>query len=244
MSHFYEYCHPATIPTSPAPQNSALYMVDDFIRCSRCRFGGCDVKVNACGCSFHARCFPVQKENAPLKACPSCGTVATSGFSLYPMNFAEIDEARRSEALAMSKDKEKQGRKRKNSVISQDDSVDSKQSKAGKIRKHSATEPKDGKDGLELRTGRWTLEEMSFCDKLIMCFKDGLLPVAQGTKLNDFLASVLRSKQSRLTKKMKVSEKCHVSAQPPQLSNSSLTPILQLFNFILLYTPLTPHKER
>eukprot|EP00551_Chaetoceros_affinis_P011070 CAMPEP_0203664212 /NCGR_PEP_ID=MMETSP0090-20130426/1667_1 /ASSEMBLY_ACC=CAM_ASM_001088 /TAXON_ID=426623 /ORGANISM="Chaetoceros affinis, Strain CCMP159" /LENGTH=781 /DNA_ID=CAMNT_0050527375 /DNA_START=22 /DNA_END=2367 /DNA_ORIENTATION=+ len=201
MSHLYDY-PPTTIPTSPAPQNSALYMVDDFIRCSRCRFGGCDVKVNSCGCSFHARCFPTRKDDAPLKVCPACGT-PTPGFSLYPMNFAEIDEARKSAALAMSKEGEKRSRKRKNSVISQDDSVESKQSKGGKVRKQSITEQKDGKDSQELRTGRWTLEEMAFCDKLIICFKDGLLPVAEGTKLNDFLASVLRSKQSRLTKKMK-----------------------------------------
>jgi hypothetical protein len=121
------------------------------------------------------------------------------------MSFNEIDEAKRSAVLAsLSKGKEKRGRKRKNSVISQDDgSVESKASKPTKTRKQSISE-KDGKDNQDLRTGRWTMEEMAFCDKLIFCFKEGLLPAAEGTKLNDFLASILRSKQSRLTKKMKV----------------------------------------
>lgn len=44
---------------------------------------------------------------------------------------------------------------------------------------------------------------MSFCDKLIERFKAGELPVPEGVKLNDFLANMLKSKQSRLTKKMK-----------------------------------------
>lgn len=123
------------------------------------------------------------------------------------MNFNEIDEAKKSAALASSKSAEKRGRKRKNSVISQDDgdSQSTKSSKLTKARKSSTSDSNDAKEGNDLRTGRWTGEEMAFCDKLIMCFKNGLLPVAEGTKLNDFLASVLKSKQSRLTKKMKVS---------------------------------------
>lgn len=58
-------------------------------------------------------------------------------------------------------------------------------------------------DGSDLRTGRWTTEETLFCDKLIEHYEQGELPVMEGTKLNDFLANMLKSKQSRLTKKMK-----------------------------------------
>ena len=54
-----------------------------------------------------------------------------------------------------------------------------------------------------LRTGRWTQEEMTFVDFLIIKFERGELPVSNGIKLNDFLATMLKSKQSRLTKKMK-----------------------------------------
>lgn len=55
----------------------------------------------------------------------------------------------------------------------------------------------------ELRTGRWTTEETIYCDKLAQKFVDGRLPLTEGIKLNEFLSDMLKSKQSRLTKKMK-----------------------------------------
>ena len=55
----------------------------------------------------------------------------------------------------------------------------------------------------ELRTGRWTNEETAYCDKLISKFMTGRLPLPEGAKLNEFLSQMLKSKQSRLTKKMK-----------------------------------------
>lgn len=93
------------------------------------------------------------------------------------MTFHELDNAKRT-AAAQSKSKKK---KRKT------------------MNEHSVL------DGSEhgWRTGRWTLEEMALCDKLINRFKAGDLPLQEGLKLNDFLASMLKSKQSRLTKKMK-----------------------------------------
>ena len=65
---------------------------------------------------------------------------------------------------------------------------------------HHSTAPTSAN---ELRTGRWTQEETALCDKLISCFEEGKLPLPDGIKLNDFLSSMLKSKQSRLTKKMK-----------------------------------------
>lgn len=53
------------------------------------------------------------------------------------------------------------------------------------------------------RTGRWTDEELAFRDSLIAHFLEGSLPLSNGLKLNDFLSNILKSKQSRLTKKMK-----------------------------------------
>jgi hypothetical protein len=44
---------------------------------------------------------------------------------------------------------------------------------------------------------------MAYCDKLIAKFESGELPITDGIKLNEFLGSMLKSKQSRLTKKMK-----------------------------------------
>ena len=55
----------------------------------------------------------------------------------------------------------------------------------------------------ELRTGRWTAEETHYCDTLVTKFMAGRLPLPDGIKLNEFLSSMLKSKQSRLTKKMK-----------------------------------------
>ncbi|KAL7538627.1 hypothetical protein ACHAXR_009430, partial [Thalassiosira sp. AJA248-18] len=53
------------------------------------------------------------------------------------------------------------------------------------------------------RTGRWTDEELAFRDAIIIHFLEGSLPLSNGLKLNDFLSAMLKSKQSRLTKKMK-----------------------------------------
>jgi len=55
----------------------------------------------------------------------------------------------------------------------------------------------------DLRTGRWTTEEIAYCDQLILLFEQGKLPIPNGIKLNDFLSGMLKSKQARLTKKMK-----------------------------------------
>ena len=53
------------------------------------------------------------------------------------------------------------------------------------------------------RTGRWTSEEIAFRDALVALFLAGNLPLTNGLKLNDFLHTMLKSKQSRLAKKMK-----------------------------------------
>ena len=91
------------------------------------------------------------------------------------MSFREIDEAQKGQSTPASK-------KRK--------------------RKAEAVDEK-GAYVSERRTGRWTTEEMAYCDKLIAKFETGELPVTDGVKLNEFLGSMLKSKQSRLTKKMK-----------------------------------------
>lgn len=53
------------------------------------------------------------------------------------------------------------------------------------------------------RTGRWTQDEIAFRDALVALFLAGNLPLSNGLKLNDFLHNMLKSKQSRLAKKMK-----------------------------------------
>lgn len=96
------------------------------------------------------------------------------------MSFREIDEIHRSNAVMPMKNR---NRKRKGLG---GESTDDKST--------SLT---------ERRTGRWTNEETTYCDMLIAKFETGELPVADGLKLNEFLGNMLKSKQSRLTKKMK-----------------------------------------
>eukprot|EP00560_Eucampia_antarctica_P001229 CAMPEP_0197834302 /NCGR_PEP_ID=MMETSP1437-20131217/21946_1 /TAXON_ID=49252 ORGANISM="Eucampia antarctica, Strain CCMP1452" /NCGR_SAMPLE_ID=MMETSP1437 /ASSEMBLY_ACC=CAM_ASM_001096 /LENGTH=654 /DNA_ID=CAMNT_0043438877 /DNA_START=278 /DNA_END=2242 /DNA_ORIENTATION=- len=111
------------------------------------------------------------------------------------MSFREIDEARKI-AAAIANDKRERGRKRRSALISESDAE-------GKdVKKRPMPDDKNGEPS-DRRTGRWTQEEITFCDKMITLFKDGRLPITEGVKLNDFLANMLKSKQSRLTKKMK-----------------------------------------
>jgi hypothetical protein len=97
------------------------------------------------------------------------------------MSFREIDEAHKAANLPSSKGR---GRKRKSELSA------------------GASDEK-GVYVAERRTGRWTNEEMAYCDKLIAKFGTGELPITDGVKLNEFLGNMLKSKQSRLTKKMK-----------------------------------------
>jgi hypothetical protein len=97
------------------------------------------------------------------------------------MSFREIDEAYRT-ATALPPTKNR-GRKRKGSMA---EGMDERSACIS-----------------ERRTGRWTNEEMAYCDKLMAKFESGEIPVSEGTKLNEFLGNMLKSKQSRLTKKMK-----------------------------------------
>lgn len=104
-----------------------------------------------------------------------------------PMDFSEIDQAKA--AAASMAPSSKRGKKRKNATIARLNPSNTAGDEAG--------------DGSDLRTGRWTTEETLYCDKLIDKYEKGELPVSEGIKLNDFLANMLKSKQSRLTKKMK-----------------------------------------
>ena len=104
------------------------------------------------------------------------------------MSFEELDEAQKVAATANVVGK--RGKKRKSATIA----------RLNPTAPASITEDNNADD---LRTGRWTTEEMAYCDRLVEKFQAGQLPLLDGTKLNDFLAGMLKSKQSRLTKKMK-----------------------------------------
>ena len=43
------------IPSSAASVFGSIAMNgDEYVRCNRCGFGGCDVRVSGCGCTLHA----------------------------------------------------------------------------------------------------------------------------------------------------------------------------------------------
>jgi hypothetical protein len=116
-----------------------------------------------------------------MQCCPQCNK-HTTGLVLFPMSFREIDEAKKT-SNALQNGQRGRGRKRKSET--------------------AATFDEKGCYVSERRTGRWTVEEMTYCDKLIEKFESGELPIVNGIKLNEFLGNMLKSKQSRLTKKMK-----------------------------------------
>jgi hypothetical protein len=110
------------------------------------------------------------------------------------MDFTELDEAKKNSG-GIHKRGSKQPAKKKpkiegGSPSDNDDTTESTSTAAASL-------------SLDLRTGRWTPEETTHCDALIHQFMMGRLPLSDGLKLNEFLAAMLKSKQSRLTKKMK-----------------------------------------
>jgi hypothetical protein len=127
------------------------------------------------------RCVVIPTD-CSLTHCPNC-TRQTSGLVLFPMSFREIDEAKKTSS-ALPNAPRGRGRKRK-------------------VGPEAGALDENGGYVSERRTGRWTVEEMTYCDKLIDKFSSGELPVSSGIKLNEFLGNMLKSKQSRLTKKMK-----------------------------------------
>jgi len=207
-------------PTAAADFGNIAMHGDEYVRCNRCDYGGCDVRVQGCGCTLHSRCVVVPP-GGKLTHCSSCSQPAT-GLVLFPMSFREIDEARTSSSLSVARGMK--GRKRK-SAESDPDST--------------------GVYVSERRTGRWTTAEMSYCDKLIQKFESGELPLCNGIKLNEFLGNMLKSKQSRLTKKMKNAK---LSSRTFQHTTAGLVDINEAREFSELeeafFQSLSCHQQR
>lgn len=98
----------------PQPQQSTGGRSAHSLPCTRCGYPNCDVRILGCNCLLHARCCPV-----PIHACPNprCfnsnpnqqqggggvhpnGAAQQQALELLPMEFAELDEARRVADLA------------------------------------------------------------------------------------------------------------------------------------------------
>jgi hypothetical protein len=53
----------------------------------------------------------------------------------------------------------------------------------------------------DLRRGKWTPEEEAYANRLIEEFKNGMLPIADGTTLRTFLSKLLNCDPMRISKK-------------------------------------------
>ena len=105
-------------PPSPQQQHQSI----QSFPCTICKYPNCDIQIVGCNCLLHVRCCPI-----PIRTCPNpqCfnsslinqqqNTVACQ-LELLPMEFAEIDEARRLSdiaAKATTKAKEKSRARKK-----------------------------------------------------------------------------------------------------------------------------------
>lgn len=175
--------------------------------CARCDHAGADVRIKSNGRSttscYHARCldfhpFLRQKE----------GPQPQVEFEIIPLSFDEIDNALRLSSTSSSRGGGSGGEsngggagncggmKRGISELTFACDSDRPDSPNGQQLLWSY-------DPLSPRTGKWTEEEIAFRDSLVPHFVEGSLPLPTGLKLIDFLSCVLKSKPSRLTKKMK-----------------------------------------
>ena len=185
------------------------------------------------GCAFHARCIDLiglattssghhnhnsDDDYIRVRTCPSCQySGANVGLEIIPLSFTELDRVQRSVSQKIRMMGGHVGVVGSNGLLmGMGSSSDGGGGEGGKNKKRANSEMDFGDlstvaamstskcyDPSIPRTGRWTDEELAFRDTIIGHFLDGSLPLSNGLKLNDFLSSILKSKQSRLTKKMK-----------------------------------------
>mmetsp|Transcript_1459 Transcript_1459/g.3698 ORF Transcript_1459/g.3698 Transcript_1459/m.3698 type:complete len:1141 (+) Transcript_1459:269-3691(+) len=202
------------------------------IACARCGFPGADVRIRCTrGCAYHARCLdlsavcqkapspPGNNNNPPpstgdddvrVTSCPCC-RAPSSGIQILPLSFSEMDRVQRSARAAFAagctavvpgnNGNNGNGKRPHDPIVALNQVL-----LPTTIPSHAGAQPRrtvQCYDPSKPRTGRWTDEEIAFRDTLISHFLDGSLPLGNGLKLNDFLPVMLKSKQSRLAKKMK-----------------------------------------
>lgn len=165
-------------------------MQADSEKCVHCGHSTPDVRILGCanGCCYHARCLDLKNigdtsssDVCAVKQCPRCATPAT-GMEILPLSFEEIDQARRLVGASGSSSKRSFG------VVNSGG---------------AQTGGGDVYDPAVPRAGKWADEEIAFRDNLVSHFVSGSLPLPNELKLCEFLSKILKSKPSRLTKKMK-----------------------------------------
>lgn len=191
--------------------------------CKGCGRKGSEIKVLSCGCTFHAKCFPVKNitETTPNPndavvtqssqqssskhqiTCPNCGQTCTQGIYIFPLYFRDIEECTK-EGVSIS------GREQ-NYVHNNPQKINCFDAVIEPILLASCfTESVDteGDDEVYFRNGRWTSPEVDYIKYLREQFDSGSLPLPPGIKLSDFLRRLLLCKSSRLRKKLKLSNFC------------------------------------
>eukprot|EP00571_Detonula_confervacea_P016623 CAMPEP_0172310606 /NCGR_PEP_ID=MMETSP1058-20130122/12015_1 /TAXON_ID=83371 /ORGANISM="Detonula confervacea, Strain CCMP 353" /LENGTH=1157 /DNA_ID=CAMNT_0013023473 /DNA_START=83 /DNA_END=3556 /DNA_ORIENTATION=- len=216
----------ATVIANKAVHPKAQPANQDEAMCVQCHFPGADVRIRcSSGCAYHARCIdlmafcrdvntdsPAHKANnkggattqQQVNTCPCCST-PSRGMEILPLSFAEMDRVQHSARAAF----------RNCDLVQKSSSLGANNKRSShdmlsvlptSIPSHAGAQPRrtvQCYDPSQPRTGRWTDEEILFRDTLISHFLRGSLPLSNGLKLNDFLPVMLKSKQSRLAKKMK-----------------------------------------
>jgi len=186
--------------------------------CACCGHARPDVVVSGCpsGCAYHARCLDLAAliraqgnttshgKSVAVHRCPGCGG-SCNGLAMLPLDFREMDAAQKGTSSG--------GRDRSapssSSGAASSGGAAAPPSSGGNKRLHdqllTSGAERDGSyyDPNVHRVGKWSPEEIAFRDELIPHFVEGNLPLNNGLKLIDFLSRMLKSKPSRLTKKMK-----------------------------------------
>ncbi|KAL3784957.1 hypothetical protein ACHAWO_011249 [Cyclotella atomus] len=186
--------------------------------CVHCCYPGVDV-VFSCSnqCSYHARCLDLVSVQ---QICLTVSMATEAGGGSCKLNTCLNCRSPAStlEILPLALDTIKIGR-----------SEDGSSSSVGKRSfQASSLQSSQGYDLNTPRTGRWVPSEITFRDALLSHFTTGSLPLRDEYKLLDFLSDILKSKQSRLTKKMKhanlsVQHYCYLSGFLPKHQAAELS---------------------
>jgi hypothetical protein len=91
---------------------------------------------------------------------------------------------------------------------------------------HINSAPENKIKKTELRRGKWTPEEEAYANRLIEEFKNGMLPIADGTTLRTFLSKLLNCDPMRISKKY-VGNNCIGKVYLCLFTSPTLTSLLQ-----------------
>ncbi|KAL7519546.1 hypothetical protein ACHAWX_004303 [Stephanocyclus meneghinianus] len=164
--------------------------------CVHCSYDGSDIFFTCPNrCSYHARCLDLASVQQHCLI-PSNDSSADEGNTVMRVNTCLNCrlEATKLEMLPLPLD---------TVIIGGSSSSQGGYCGIGKRPHPTESDSNQGYDLNTPRTGRWAPTEIKFRDALISHFLSGSLPLRIDYKLLDFLSDILKSKQSRLTKKMK-----------------------------------------